>query len=58
MGILEDHQHRTLVCQFLHLGDECFQSSLSALLGGNIEYRKTSIVCQRQHLGKQRRVLL
>ena len=37
MRILEDHQHRTLVRQGLHLGNERFQSSLSALLGGEFE---------------------
>jgi hypothetical protein len=54
MCILKDHQHRTLVRQFLHLGNERLRSSLSALLGGNFEYRITSVVCKRQHLCEQR----
>jgi hypothetical protein len=58
MDVFEDHQHRTLVRQGLHLGNERFQSSLSALLGGKFEYRITSVVCQRQHLREQRLVLL
>ena len=50
--ILEDHQHRILPRQRLHLRNERFQRSLPALLGGQFERRIASVVRQRQHLGK------
>ena len=46
MRILEDHQHRTLACQGLHLRNERFQRSLPALLRGQIERGIASIVRQ------------
>ena len=57
MRILEDHQHRILPRQRLHLRNERFQRSLPALLRGQIERGIASVVRQRQHLGKQCRVL-
>ena len=58
MRILEDHQHRVLPRQRLHLRDERFQRSLPALLRVQFERRITSVVRQRQHLGEQCRILL
>ena len=52
MRILEDHQHRILPCQRFHLGNERFQRSLPALLRCQLKRRITSVVRQRQHLGK------
>ena len=57
MRILEDHQHRTLARQRLDLGNERFHRSLSALLRGKFERGIASVVRQRQHLGKECRVL-
>ena len=57
MRILEDHQHRLLSSQSRELCRQGFQRSLSALLRGQVERGIASIVRQRQHLGKERRVL-
>ena len=57
MRVLEDHQHRTLARQRLHLRNERFQRSLPALRRGQIERGIASIVRQRQHLGEERGVL-
>src|SRR5262245_19545790 len=57
MYILKDHQHWILPCQGLHLGNERFQRSLSALLRGQLVERGiASIVRQRQYLSKDCRV--
>ena len=58
MRVLENDQHRSLPRQRFHLGNKCFQSSLSALLGSHVERRIASVVRQRQHLGEQCRILL
>ena len=57
MHILEDHQHRIGSRQRLQLRSERFQRFLPPLLRGQFERRIASIVRQRQHFGKQRRVL-
>ena len=57
MRILEDHQHRILPRQRLDLRSERFQRSLPALLRGQFERGIASVVRQRQHLGKECRVL-
>src|SRR5262245_22816998 len=57
MRILEDHQHRSGAGQGFYLRDECFQRSLPALLRGELDRGITSIVRQRQHLGKERGIL-
>ena len=57
MCILKDHQHWTLARQDLHLRRERFKRSLSALLRGEVERGIATIVRQRQHFGKERRVL-
>ena len=58
MGILEDHQHRSLACQTRNLCCQGFQRSLPALFRGKIDCGISFIIRQRQHLGEQRRVLL
>ncbi len=55
---IENNNHRRLPRQRFHLGNKCFQSSLSARLGGHVERRIASVVRQRQHLGEQCRILL
>jgi len=57
MRILEDHQHRFGARQRFDLRNERFQRSLPALFRGQVERRIASINRQRQHLGKERRVL-
>ena len=57
MGILEDHQHRSLACQFSNLCCQGFQRSLPALFRGKIDCGISSIIRQRQHLGKERGIL-
>ena len=57
MRVLEDHQHRTLARQRLHLRNERLQRSLPALRRGQIERGIAAIVRQRQHFGEQRGVL-
>jgi hypothetical protein len=57
MSVLQDHQNRIFQRQRCHLREERLQSSLSALLRREIERRVTSVVRQRQHLGKQCRIL-
>jgi hypothetical protein len=57
MRILEDHQRRTEAGQGLHLQNERVQRSLPTLLRGQFECRIASIARQREHLGKERRVL-
>ena len=58
MRILEDHQHRILTRQRLHLRGERFQRFLPALLWVHVERGITPVVRQRQHLGKQCRILI
>ena len=58
MCILEDHQHRILARQGLDLWNERFQRSLPTLLRCQFERRITSVVRQRQHLGKQCRIVI
>ena len=57
MRILEDHQHRILARQRLHLRNQRLQRSLPALRRGQIERGIASVVRQRQHLGEKRGVL-
>ena len=57
MRILEDHQHRIVTRQGLDLRNERFERFLPPLLRCQFERRITSIVRQRQHLGKQCRIL-
>ena len=57
MHILKNHQHRIRPRQRLQLCSERFQRFLSPLLRGQFECRVASIVRQRQHFSKQRRVL-
>ena len=57
MHVLEDHQHGIGARQRLQLRRERFQRFLSPLLRGQFERRITSVVRQRQHFGKERRIL-
>ena len=57
MRILENHQHRIGCRQRLQLRGKRFQRFLPPLLRGQFERGIASIVRQRQHFGKQRRVL-
>jgi hypothetical protein len=57
MRVLEDHQHRIMPGQRFHRGNKGLQRSLPALLGGQIERGIAAIVRQRQHLGKECRIL-
>src|SRR5262245_4071091 len=57
MRILEYHQHRSGAGRGCSLRDECFQRSLPGLLWGALERGIASIVWQRHHLGKERRIL-
>ena len=53
MRILEDHQHWIPACYFRELRRQRLQRSLSALLRCQVERGITSIVGERQHLGKE-----
>ena len=57
MHILENHQHRLLACQRRELWRQSFQRLCLTLLRGQFERRIASVVRQRQHLRKQRRIL-
>src|SRR5262249_51845499 len=57
MRILQNHQCRILLRYRLHLGGKRRERSLSSLLWGEFKRRKSSVIRQRQHFGKQRRVL-
>ena len=57
MSILENHQDRTRPRQCFHLGRESFQRFLPSLLPCQFDCGIASIIPQRQHLSKERRVL-
>jgi hypothetical protein len=57
MRVLEDDQHRIFQCKSLDLRVKCFQRFLPTLLRRQFERRITSVVREREHFGKQCRVL-
>ena len=57
MCVLKDHQHRIFACKRLDLRMERFQRFLPTLLWCQFERGITSVIRQREHFGKECRVL-